>query len=39
MSRLKAPSGGVKCFGQVASATGALILVPPRPKEEVVQSV
>ena len=34
-ARLKARSGGVKYPGQVAPTTGPLILVPPRPKEEV----
>ena len=38
-SRLKAPSGGVKYPGQVAPTTGSLIVVPPRPKEEVFKVV
>ena len=35
MSRLKEPSGEVKYPGQVAPTTRSLILVHPRPKEEV----
>ena len=34
-SHLKAPSGKVKHPGQVAPTSACLILVPPRPKEEV----